>query len=199
MTSIYFVRHAQPDEKCKDDRTKPLTPLGINDRQEVTKLFSDIQVDKFISSPYKRSYDTIADCANTKGMIISTDERLRERDQGISSIKFLEKRWDDFDFCEEGGETIRSLQQRNIEALKEILQEYNGMNIVIGTHGAALSSIMNYFDSSFGCNWFKKIWFCMPYVIRLDFNNWDLIGSEELLSLERGYTNFGPFQIRVEK
>jgi len=188
MTIIYFVRHAQPDEDCKDDRTRPLTSKGLIDCQEVTRTLTGIRIDRIISSPYKRSVDTIAGFAESLGMEISTDERLRERKNGIKTTEsLLERRWNDFNFCEEGGETIGSVQQRNIEAIKEILQQYRNKNIVIGTHGTALSSIMNYYDSSCGCNWFRKIWYQMPYIIRFDFDGQTFVGSEELLCIERGY------------
>ena len=188
MTSIFFVRHAQPDENCIDDRTRPLTSQGLTDCQEVTRTLAGSQIDKIISSPYRRSFDTITGIAKAHGIEISTDERLRERKNGIKTTEsLLEKRWSNFDFCEEGGETIGSVQQRNVEAIKEILQQYGNKNVVIGTHGTALSSIMNYYDPSCGCDWFKKIWFQMPYIIRLDFDGQTLMGSEELLSIERGY------------
>ncbi len=189
MTNIYFVRHAQPDDGWKDDRTRPLTPMGLKDRLEVSGLLSGVDIALFISSPYKRSIDTIADCASFFNMEIKTDERFKERRQGISNHAegILEKRWSNFDFCEEGGENLRSVQRRNIEAVKEILDKCKDKRIVVGTHGTALSTIMNYYDSSLGCNWFKKIWFCMPCVIRLDFDGQRLIGREELLSIERGY------------
>jgi len=188
MTRIYFIRHAQPDENWKDDRTRPLTPIGLNDRQAVTNLFANIRIDKFISSPYKRSLDTISECANYFNMEITTDERLRERKSGIKTTEnLLEKRWNDFNFCEEEGENLGSVQQRNIEAIKEILQLYANKNIIVGTHGTALSTIMNYYDSSCGCIWFRKIWFCMPYVIRFDFEDQHFLRSEELLNIERGY------------
>lgn len=31
MTSLFFVRHAQPEAGWPDDRTRPLTPLGLAD------------------------------------------------------------------------------------------------------------------------------------------------------------------------
>jgi len=98
----------------------------------------------------------------------------------------LEKRRRDFDFCEEGGETIGSVQKRNIDAMKDILSNHNDKSIVIGTHGTALSTIMNHYDSSLGIEWFRKICFCMPYAIRLDFDCQRYLGSMELLSIERG-------------
>lgn len=188
MTSVYFVRHAQPDETCKNDRAKPLTPLGMCDREKVTEALDGIHIDCFYSSPYKRSYDTISHCAEQRGITIKTDERFRERKPGVGQYKdLLRERWNDFSFHEEGGESIGSVQRRNIEALSEILHNHTGQSVVIGTHGTALSSIINFYDSSFACDGFISIWHCLPYVIRLDFDGDKLLGKEELLSLERGY------------
>jgi len=187
MTSIFFVRHAQPDAKWEDDRTRPLTYIGLEDSKKVTATLENYKIDIFYSSPYKRSIDTILDCANKFNMIIYTDERFRERKQGINSSIFLEKRWEDFNFCEENGENLASVQQRNIEALKEILNKHPNKNIVIGTHGTALSTILHYYDPSFGCEGFKRILHSMPYIIKLDFDGDILIKSTELLKIDRGY------------
>ncbi|MEG6613115.1 histidine phosphatase family protein [Pseudoclostridium thermosuccinogenes] len=189
MTSVYFVRHAQPDKSWEDDRTKPLTPVGLLDRKEVTNLLIKIPIDCFFSSPYKRSYDTIVECANAFGLPIHTDERFRERQSGenVHSIELLQKRWNDFNFCEKGGESLGSVQSRNIEALNEILLTHKDKNIVIGTHGTALSTILNYYDPSFGYEDFNRIRYFMPYIIRLDFSGAKNIGKQELLMVERKY------------
>jgi len=189
MTSVYFVRHAQPDISWEDDRTRPLTPTGLQDRKRVTELLSKIPIDCFFSSPYKRSYDTISECADTFGLEIHTVERFRERKYGKNGygVEQLERRWKDFNFCEEEGETLNSVQSRNIEALNEVLVAHKDKNIVVGTHGTALSTIINYYDPRFGCDGFKRIWNWMPYVIRLDFEGIKYIGRQELLIVDRGY------------
>jgi len=188
MTCVFLVRHAQPqpDGAWPDDRTRPLTTLGLKDRKKVTDLLSKIPIDVFFSSPYKRSVDTISECAKMFKMDIKTDERFRERQPGENgyAIDVLERRWSDFSFCEKGGESLNSVQSRNIEALNEVLHSYNNKNIVIGTHGTALSTILNYYDSSFSCEKFKRIWHSMPYVIRLDFENNNFKQREELLNIE---------------
>ena len=56
------------------------------------------------------------------------------------------------------------MQKRNIEALNEILQKYADKNIVIGTHGTALSSIFNYYDPGFNGESFMKIIDFMSYM-----------------------------------
>ncbi len=187
MTRVFFVRHAQPDNQWEDDRTRPLTPLGKEDSKLVASILSKFPIDVFYSSPYKRSKDTIAGCARIFKMEVHTDESFRERKSGENSGNFLEKRWTDFNFCEKNGESLNSVQQRNVKALKEILDLYKNKNIVIGTHGTALSTILNYYDSSFDCDGFKRIWYCMPYIIRLDFENGAVCAKEELLSIKRGY------------
>ena len=187
LTSIYFVRHAQPSSEWEDDRTNPLSKLGLDDSKRVTQILENAEIDIFYSSPFKRSMDTILDCANHYNMIIHTDERLRERKMGIKSFDFLEQRWDDFNFCEDEGESIASVQQRNMEALDEILNKHPDKNIVIGTHGTALSTILNFYDPLFGYDEFRRIHFSMPYIIRLDFDGDKLVKTTELLKIDRGY------------
>ena len=82
LTSVYFVRHAQPVHSWEDDRTRPLSAEGVRDSEKVTKFLSDIPIHCFFSSPYKRSIDTISKSAGMFNLNIHTDERLRERQKG---------------------------------------------------------------------------------------------------------------------
>jgi len=189
MTKIYFVRHAEPIHSWKDDRTRPLSQEGDSDSKKVTEYFRNFTVDAFISSPYKRSMDTIAGSASQHGMLISTDERFRERQQGggYKNFEMIRKRWSNFDYCEEGGETLNQVQKRNIEALNEILSTNKDKSIVIGTHGTALSTILNHYDTLFNIDSFFRIIDFIPYILRLDFEGVEYMGSEELLIIEKPY------------
>lgn len=181
MTTVYFVRHAQPDHGWKENRTRPLTDLGREDCRLVTDFFRHISVDLFYCSPYIRSLDTIRQAASDHHQEIRTDERLRERDSlpGSNSRERIAKRWEDLDLCEEGGESIAMVQSRNIQCLHQILSEHPGKTIVIGTHGTALSSILRYYDPSFGAEDFFRIIDWMPYVIQLDFEGTRLLRKTE--------------------
>lgn len=189
MTRIYFVRHAQPDFSWQDDKTRPLTAEGVEDAKAVTAFFADKQVDVFYCSPYKRSLDTIAGAAKNAGLTIHTDERLRERTSacGNHNREIIYKRWADFSFHEEGGESIGQVQKRNIEALREILRGHAGETIVIGTHGTALSTILNYYEPTFGCDNFFRLIDWMPYVIELDFEGEKLISKTEHFYIEKEF------------
>lgn len=189
ITKVYFVRHAQPDFSHKDDRTRPLTPEGEKDAEAVTNFFKDKKIDVFYSSPYKRSIDTIKNAASYYGKEIFLDERLREREKGLNSNNYgmFQKRWADFDYREENGESIGTVQKRNIAALTEILKSNGGKNVVIATHGTALSSILNFYNSEFGCKDFLRIIDWMPYVIELDFSEEKLLSVTEHLHIEKEF------------
>lgn len=181
MTIIYFVRHAQPEHAWEDDRTRPLTGEGRRDSAIVFEFLKDKHIDAFYSSPYKRSVDTIADSADFFGKDIITDEDLREREKGENGNNhgMFHKRWADHDYHEEGGESIAMVQKRNMRALTEILRDNIDKEVVVGTHGTALSTILNFYDKSFGCDDFLRIVDRMPYVIELDFEGDKLVGKVE--------------------
>ena len=181
MTKIYFVRHAQPEHAWEDDRTRPLTGEGKKDSAIVFEFLKDKHIDAFYSSPYKRSMDTIADSADFFGKDIITDADLREREKGENGNNhgMFHKRWADHNYHEEGGESIAMVQKRNMRALTGILRDNIDKEVVVGTHGTALSTILNFYDKSFGCDDFLRIIDRMPYVIELDFEGDKLVGKVE--------------------
>ncbi len=189
MTKVYFVRHAQPEHNWEDDRTRPLTVEGKVDAKIVLDFLKDKKVDAFYSSPYQRSLDTISDAAAFFGLEIATDERLRERVKGIGGNRhgMFEKRWNDHDYHEENGESINQVQRRNIDALSEILADHRDETIVIGTHGTALSAILNYYDPEFGCEDFLRIIDWMPYILELDFEGDRLLAKHEHCHIEKEF------------
>lgn len=195
MTKIYFVRHAQPVHSHADDRTRPLTDEGMKDTQLVLDALKDIHIDAFYCSPYKRSLDTIASTAEYFGMPITTDERLRERRSGnngnggtgVSFKDMINKRWSDKQWHEEGGESISMVQKRNVEAVKKIAAANDGKTIVIGTHGTALSTIMNYYDTTFGAEDFFRIVDWLPYIVELDIENGELVSKTEIAHIEKEF------------
>jgi len=95
------------------------------------------------------------------------------------------RRWADHDFHEAGGESIAMVQKRNMDALKDILAARAGKNCVVGTHGTALSSILNYYSPEFNCDSFLRILDWMPYVVELDFDGTVLTGKTEHLHVDK--------------
>lgn len=175
MTMVYFVRHAEPDFQNHDDLTRGLSARGLKDRKLVTEFLWDKGIDAVLSSPFKRAVDTVKEFADAKGMEIKLVDDFRERKIGNEWIDdfddFSRRQWADFDFRRPDGESLREVQRRNIGALAQVLREYAGKSVVVGSHGTALSTIIHYFDPSFGYNGFQKIKNLMPWIVRFSFKN----------------------------
>ena len=189
MTRVYFVRHAQSDWHSGSDRERGLTAEAMEDRKVVLDFLRDKPVDAFYCSPYRRSLDTVREAAEHFGLPIRTDERLREREAvpGGNCRELFRRRWADFDWHEPGGESLRSVQERNIAALTEILEQNRDRTLVVGTHGTALSTILNYYDPDYDCDSFLRIIDWMPFVVELDFDGTKFLSRTEHVHVEKVY------------
>lgn len=187
MTRVYFVRHAQSDWRSGTDRERSLTAEGREDAGIVLPFLRDKGVDVFYCSPYRRSLDTIQEAADYYGQAVQTDERLREREAapGGNCRELFRRRWSDFDWHEPGGENLRTVQERNIAALTEILEQNRDKTIVIGTHGTALSTIINYYVPRWNCDEFLRVIDWMPFVMELDFEGTAFCGMAEHVRVEK--------------
>ena len=183
MTTVFFVRHAEPNYNNHDDRSRELTDKGLQDRKLVTEFLVDKHIDVVLSSPYKRAVDTVADFAEAVKLEIEIVEDFRERRIDTEWIddfnSFCKKQWEDFKYKLSDGETLEEVQDRNIKALNKVLEVYNGKNIVIGSHGTALSTIINYYDKTFGYSEFEKIRKVMPWVVKFAFEDNACVGIEK--------------------
>ncbi len=194
MTNIYFIRHADSDLSVRDERIRPLTVKGREDAVKVLELFDGISIDHFYSSPFRRSIETIKPLADEKKCFIRLIENFRERENGSWVKNFLDhagKQWNDFDYKLENGESLNEVQSRTIVELNIILEDHGNQNIVIGTHGAALSTIINFFDDSKGYEYFKSIIDVKPLIVKMQFNGTHLISIHEM----RLYSVEGCFSI----
>jgi len=176
MTTIYFIRHAEAVRGFKPNRLRPLTEKGQKDCHWVTEFLQDKQVDVIVSSTYKRAVDTVSGFAKSMGFEIELDEDFREREKGSLTGDYMEfaiRQWGDFLYKLNGGESLAETQQRNITALQRVLERHKSKNIVIGTHGQALGTIINYFDESFGFE--QKLAIGNPHIVKMIFDGDSLI------------------------
>jgi len=182
-TTFYFIRHAQPNYENHNDALRELTEKGLRDRLLVTDFLEDKDIRVVLSSPYKRSVDTIKHFADKHCMEIHIVDGFRERKVDshwyvMDFAAFVKRQWEDFNYKLSGGECLHEVQQRNIKALKAALEEYRGENIVVGSHGAALSTIISYFDSSFTYHNHEEM--PMPWVVKFVFDGDDCVEIEKI-------------------
>lgn len=192
MTTVYFIRHAQSDRFVHDDRTRPLTAEGLADTKQITAALRDAGIAHILSSPYKRTLQTVADLADTLGLCIETDEDFRERNAGSwhgeNFLEFIRQQWADFSYHIMDGECLADVQKRSIAALHRALDKYSGQVLAIATHGTALSTMLHYYDPSWQFDRFMDILDAMPYVVKLCFDETgNCLSMEEILRIDKIY------------
>lgn len=187
MSNIYFVRHAQPNFNNHDEVNRELSDKGLKDREKIVNFFSNIKIDKIYFSPYKRTIDTIKLCSIDKNLKIILIDDFRERKIGEWVENFNEfsiKQWEDFNYKLENGESLLQVQKRNIQALKNLINNDYNYNIIISGHGTSISTIINYFDKKFDINEFNKIKNKMPFILKFEFNDLGKFLNYKFIDLE---------------
>lgn len=171
-----MIRHAESPFIFGEERTRKLSKDGGIDAEKVAKLMHSEKIDVIVSSPFARSIQTIEAIAATRNLEIMLFEELRERmikgDYQLSWEEVepaIKKSFEDKDYCLPGGETTRQAQERAIPVIKQILNEYGGKSIVIGTHGNIMTIIMNYFDENYGYDFWAST--SKPDIYKLIFSD----------------------------
>lgn len=188
-TKLYFVRHAQSDPNWHDGPTRPLTAAGLADTKYVQAFFQKLPQapTACYCSPYPRSIATIQSTADFFKLPIKLDPRLRERVNGSAefSPEVYQQRWQEPQWHETGGESIAMVQQRNIAAVTDILRANPDQQILIGTHGTALSTIINYYQPAFGYRDFMRIINWLPAIYVFEYQGTRLLNISECYHLQK--------------
>lgn len=187
LIEVYFVRHAESDYRIINEKSRPLTKKGNADLNKLVKLFQYVAITSIYSSPYKRAIQTVIPIADNKSLAIIIRENFKERisksewiDNDINLDTFVKKMWQNPNVGVDGGESIKEVQERNIKELKNVLGGNRNQKIIIGTHGTALASIMNYYRNDFTSNDFMKFINKMPYVVKMTIDNDTFINMKEI-------------------
>lgn len=180
-TTIYFVRHAH-SIYSEDERGRPLSEKGSSDAKQVAKRMEKEAIDIVLSSPYKRAIQTIEGIAEYFQTDIKLISEFRERKLAKGSISdfntAIEKVWREETFFWDGGESNITAQQRGVQALFQILKQYENKKIVIGTHGNIMVLIMNYFSKDYDYSFWKNL--KMPDIYKLIFKGNQLITVQRI-------------------
>ncbi|HDR7517588.1 histidine phosphatase family protein [Bacillus mobilis] len=185
-TYIYMVRHGESPKLEGNERTRGLTEKGHMDACRVTDILKEERIDAFISSPYNRATLTVEKAADFYEKEIVVYENLKEcmfsnEDQIISDKEvypLVKKMFSDPDFALKEGESYKDCQRRVVKVLKEILMDFQGQKIVIGTHGLVMTLMMNYFDNQYGFEFL--IHASKPDIYKLEFKDEQLMNVERL-------------------
>lgn len=175
MKTVYFVRHAQPNYENHVDVLRELTAKGQADTALVTGFLQDKKVGLVLSSPYRRAVDTVSPFAQKQGLAVKLIDGFRERKVGEGWIEdfdsFAKKQWEDFSYKLPTGECLSEVQQRNLQALLGVFQQYPRESVIaIGSHGTALSTVINAYQPAFGYEEFLAL-AKMPWIVEFQFED----------------------------
>ncbi|WP_442600712.1 histidine phosphatase family protein [Paenibacillus sp. KN14-4R] len=177
-TIVYMVRHAESQYTEGNERTRGLTLQGKLKAETITEILKSEGINVIISSPYARAILTLEGLAKELELDIKIIEDLRERyfsDYIISNEEFMpamKKMFDDPDYALPGGESNTVCQNRSVVVLKNILEEYKGKKVAIGTHGNVMTLMMNYFDSNYGLDFLNQT--KKPDIYKIQFKDLEL-------------------------
>lgn len=176
LTNLYLVRHAH-STYTPDELGRPLSERGFTDANTVTELLKGESINHVISSPYKRAVQTVEGIANYENKEIELVEDFKERKLAEKPVEdflvAITKVWEDYDFSWKGGESNNIAQKRGVNATLQVLENYPGKNVVIGTHGNIMVLIMNHFDRKYGFEFWKEL--AMPDIYKLSFDEENLV------------------------
>jgi len=150
MKNIYVIRHCEANGQFPEAK---LTNNGLTQAEDLSAFFSNIQIDRIISSPYKRALDSITPLAKQLNVDIEIDIRLKERVLSTENLSdWFEKlgsTFDDIDLKFQGGESSKEAMLRVSEVVEEVCRN-KVKNTIIVTHGNLIALLLKYYMKDFG-------------------------------------------------
>lgn len=153
---LYLARHGETDLNI-DDRYQGSSNLPLNTRglQQASDLAARVppSIDRIVSSPQLRAYQTATAIANVTGLALTTDAGFRERDfgifEGLSQAEVQQRyptlwaqhrvqQWDD---APPSGETVHQVVHRVSAALHALNAMHKNDTIVLVTHGFVVRAL----------------------------------------------------------
>ena len=147
---LYLVRHCQ---STGQEPNAPLTETGQQQAIALADWLGEVQIQRIISSPFARAYQSIVPLSERLGLTIEVDRRLIERVLSPVSLdnwrERLAETFVNLDLSFEGGESSRTAMMRGIAVVNQATQQTTEP-VVIVTHGNLMTSILKHFNEQVG-------------------------------------------------
>ncbi|HET6925120.1 MAG TPA: histidine phosphatase family protein [Candidatus Saccharimonadales bacterium] len=141
MKKLYFVRHGQSqanvDETFAGQSDTPLTSLGREQAKTAGKAARELHIDRIVSSPLSRAFDTAVIIAQTIGYPVSNidiNDLFKERNYGSLQGKAWGSQGEEDINGIAGVEPIESLLQRGRQAY-QYLHDLPDDTVLVVAHG----------------------------------------------------------------
>ena len=159
-TQLIIVRHGETEwnlnGRIQGHLDSPLTKSGRAQAEAIASRLQAIEINALYSSDLGRAYATAQIISNKTGHHILTDKRLRElhlgKFEGLTEGEVRKQYPDEFvylrnaelDYIYPGGESKGQFSARLISCLEELMEKHYGGQILVITHGGALSRLMRH-------------------------------------------------------
>lgn len=197
MTKLLLIRHGESEANHNaffaGQYDARLMPKGMEQAEKTAKyIVEKYHPVRIYASDLTRAYDTARPVAGLLAADIITDQRIRE----IYAGKWQKMRFDDLEktypedyavwlkdignACCSGGESVKQLSIRVMEALTDIAKENDGRTVAVATHATpirAAQTVIQYGD--IGC--MKNVpWVSNGSVTVLEYNGeWKCVSISE--------------------
>lgn len=158
MIRIILLRHGETtwniEGRYQGQEDTPLSPRGIEQGKVAALALKDIHIDRAISSPLSRSYDTCRFAADYHHLPVAKDPRLTEISHGLWEgihADEIEARYpEEFHLWHTHpervqmpeGENLEDVRKRAREAFDEYAENYDGETVLVAAHDAVNKAIL---------------------------------------------------------
>jgi len=172
MKNTYILlRHAH-SRFSSDDFNRTLSEKGFSSLEQL-EFLNACKIDYFISSPYKRAFETVNSSPVQFDKIV-LDNRLRERKLSSRFIedtefeKTIQYLWQNPDKSLIGGESNREALNRILDLFADLEERYSDKIILLSSHGNLLGILINHFDPSFDYKKWEQMTFPDCFLVDKD-------------------------------
>ena len=163
MIRIILLRHGETtwnmEGRYQGQEDTPLSERGREQGRKAALALKDVPIDRAISSPLSRSYETCRMAADYHHLTVAKDPRLTEISHGLWEgihADEIEARYpEEFHLWHTRpekvqmpeGENLEDLRKRAREAFDEYAERYYGETVLVAAHDAVSTAHLGYLVS----------------------------------------------------
>lgn len=158
MIRIILLRHGETtwniEGRYQGQEDTPLSPRGLEQGKRAALALKDVPLDRAISSPLSRSYETCRMAADYHGLTVQKDPRLTEichgKWEGIHADEIEAQYPTEFHLWHTHPEQVQMPEGENLEdvrkrcraAFDEYAEKYDGETVLVAAHDAVNKAII---------------------------------------------------------
>lgn len=163
MTTLYIIRHCESEANIKRILASrldfPLSLQGKKDADEIAHNFNvRFTIDKIISSPLTRAYQTAESFAKKTNQPIEIDERLLEQELGrFAGLTYTEAEVDPhyekdrlarWEWAPDGGGESYKMIAERVKPFLEEISKYADKKILVVTHAVTMRLLRAHIENT---------------------------------------------------